>query len=312
MPSEDAADSHGGSAGSAGGRGPAGLTQADLTVDLEVIQAYEGDHPEVFGSVWFENGPSLCVGLTRLEPHAAELVALLVHPEAVQVRQVLWTARELEAVSDELVELMLSGPLVRRISTGRERVDVDLRAGSSELAARLRAEYADKVHVVDAGEDPAPPPAGGPGPTATADRPELQLRVRAALDVLVGGDLGRGQLRITNRSDEVQHLETDQPLHGCLLGPDGTVTGSYIGMSTGTGLTVVLRPGDSHDVEYVVGTETSGYRVTTPGRHELVVVLPLHDNTGDDKPRPTVRLVSPPVPVTVTAPPGAGSTKSST
>ena len=282
----------------AGAREPEGLTQADLYADVDVVQAYGAEHPEVFGMVWFE-GPSVHVGLTQLSPHAAALQAVLVHPAAVHVHQVARTARELEAVADELLELMVSDGVVRQTSIGRECVEVQLRAGSSTVAAQLRARYGDAVDVVDADEDPTPPPAAQPGPTSTAQRPELQLEVLPAPDVLVGGEPGHGHLRITNGSRSVQELETAQPLEAYLLGPDGRISGSLSGFWSGTGLTLVLAAGESRDVAYVVGTETSGHRATTPGEHQLVVVLPLYD-TGE-VPGPPVQLVSPAVPVTVAA-----------
>lgn len=131
------------------------------------------------------------------------------------------------------------------------------------------------------------------------------LRARPALEspAVRAGEFLRGAVELGNDGPYEVLFETAQPVKGHLLHPDGTLAGRTSGGARGTGLRIRLAPGRAAEVRFLAGTDSrdpADGATLPPGEYLLVVVLPVHELNGERL--HDGRIVTPPVPITVSAP----------
>jgi len=284
-----------------------GERHALLQADIAAAARYGADHPEVWGGVWLD-GARLQVGLTVLDPHAAQVAALLEHAADVDIVAVPRTTAEVEAVWADvgavLAEQRSAGqpgqrPLFTMAGIAGRRVAVHLHPTGEDLARRLYTRHGDALDLRVGGlpypldTQALPLPVAGPVPTITWA--ELQLTTRPDSSTVQAGEQINGTVMITNTGPRPVRVEGGQPLTGHLVDADGHLAGSATGWIGGSGFSADLPPGASLEVDFLAGTAGVTTYMTPPGRYDLVVPLDLYgpDHRG--------RLLTPPVPIDITA-----------
>lgn len=243
----------------------------------------------------------LQVGLTVVDPHTAEVAALLEHPGGADIDAVPRTAAEIEAVwVDVRAVVAQHRSLFSAAGIRGRRVDVHLHPTGEALARQLHTRHGDaldlRVGALPYPLDPRAIPEPVPGPVPTTTWAELQLTARPDTTNVQPGDDVTGSVTITNTGRRPIRLTGGQPLPAQLVDADGHLAGTHAGMVAGTGFLAALAEGGSQQVRFVGGTAGATTYLTPPGRYDLVVLFDLHEWTHRG------RLLTPPVPIDVRPP----------
>lgn len=270
---------------------------ASFAASADLATRYGAGHPDDFGGVWV-SGDRLQVGFVNPDVHEAALLDLL--RPLVDVVAVSHTAAELREVCDEVLEIFGDGDhVLERVGVGARTVHIGLRADGVPVAHELLRRYGDVVEVT-VGRRPYPPSSPpGPraprarkrqyGPTATADRPDLELTaVLETRHVRPGQDF-RGRVQVRNIGPLPATLSSDEPLEAIVLDQHGRLAGTSTGANAGTGIERTLRSGEVTDIAFYGGTAGYAGYTTPPGEYRVVVPVPDHTSWG--------RLLTPPIPL---------------
>ncbi len=223
-----------------------GERQTLLWADAATVTRYGAGHPEVWGGAWMDDDARLQVGLTVLDPHAAQVAALLEHPDDVDIVAVARTTAEVEAVWVDIRAVMAEQRSARRPGQrslfsvagirGR-RVHVQLHPTGEALARQLHTRHGDAVdlHVgaLPYPLDPQALPDPIPGPLPTTTWAELKLTARPDSTNVRPGDDVTGLVTITNTGRRPIRLTGGQPLPAQLVDADGHLAGTTPGWSPG-------------------------------------------------------------------------------
>jgi hypothetical protein len=129
--------------------------QDELGPDLEVLHAYAGEHPEVWGGFEFDNSVAP-VGLVafvteNVDEHEARLRSRVRLPSRLEVRRVAMSERDRHSLARSLFErLQAALPNATALGVGHVaggRASVMLPEGCDTIADELEREYGDVVVV---------------------------------------------------------------------------------------------------------------------------------------------------------------------
>lgn len=203
-------------------------------------------------------------------------------------------------------------PDVFRAWGGSEPFLVRLRADQEKYAAALNDKYGQSIRIrlglfgypLNSGEILSPSPCALLADTRTE---ESGLKASVTLSSAVinaGGDL-RGTLTITNVGIEPVSFNGGEPRTGLIVRPGTTeVVGIYDGEIAGVGITATLAPGESKELEMLVGTASCDASVgfaVPPGDYEVITIA--IDAAEDINGVKGVRLASAPTGLKITANP---------
>ena len=257
--------------------------------NLGAINAYVSAHASEGGTPWLDSvnePPRMVIGFTaNVAQHRIALAPLLADPDQVLVCQIAHSQSEASAVADELQQAQTSsagGYL--SVGSGADGVDVHLRADQQAVAEDLITRYGDLVSIT-LGNLPYPPPStDGTSPkpggcTADVSGPTDLNGLRAQLTfndpVVHSGQDIDGTLTVTNTGNAPASFQSDSPLLGWIVQPaTTTIVASYAGAVAGVGVGSTLQPGESYEIDVVVGTAscepTVGYTLP-PGEYDVLV-----------------------------------------
>jgi hypothetical protein len=278
--------------------GPFDHAQPDQR-DVDVAVAFGVRHAEVFGGVWVE-GRRIHVGLTQLDPYAAELRAVMAAPDDVEIELAQHTVAELRAIQDQIAARVRAIPgVLQGIGLQRQRLALSLSAAGAAVARELHEEFGELL-TISVGNRAYPPdgnevPASS-APVATRRFPGLLVTAHLEKNRIRSGAGWSGEVELRNDGTALIAFETDQPVIGSVIDASGNVVGSFSGVIAGTGWRIQLSPGDAQRIRFLGGTGGgSGERYSTePGEYSAVVVIPVHDD------EPGGQLVSTPTDLRIT------------
>lgn len=130
--------------------------------NAEIARAYADEHAREFGGLLFEPGPPhVCIVFftDHVGEHERALRQLVPHPELLSVRRSRFGEADLEAMREELDGFIDVTPYTHAPRYGAEGavVEVDLPAGSADLAHRLEQRFGERV-AVEVHDDWVPQP----------------------------------------------------------------------------------------------------------------------------------------------------------
>jgi hypothetical protein len=281
-----------------------GAAQDELRDDPRLLEAYGEGIPEVWTGIRFD-GPRLVALLTAPDLHRDQILALVAHPDHVDVRSAPHSRKELDEVHEQLLSLIGPDPQSwTSHSPGLERVQVTLRVNENALASQLHQRFPDALEI-QLGHHPYPlssvRPDAARAPQATIELPYLHLSTEPERETWHPGETIGGLLRLTNVSTtETLRLDTGSPTTGVLLDEKGVqIVGGYTGWIAEVGRGIELGPGSHATIEFLAGSDTldpSAGAVLPPGNYLLVVQLHLSSSAGDGQ------LVAPSIPVRLEQP----------
>ena len=155
--------------------------QDELQPDLDILHKYADEHPDVWGGVEFAalTRPARLVAFVTEDVgrHAARLRALVPHPDRLDVQHVVMSARDRDALADQLIERLQAtlpaGTFFGVAHAPGATLSVMLASGFDDLARQLVAEYGDVI-TAEVGMYYQPLSAiEPPGDTATTDNAPL-------------------------------------------------------------------------------------------------------------------------------------------
>ena len=265
---------------------------ADATLfaerNLGAINAYVSAHAAEGGAPWLDwvnDRPRLVIGFTsNVAEHRSDLVPLLTDPDRVFVCKIAHSQAEVSRVAAEIQQAQTSsaGGFLG-VGAGVDGVTVQLRADSESVAKDLVARYGDIVSIM-LGNLPYPASAdatsGATGAcTADVTGPTDLNGLRADLSfpnptVHSGQDID-GTITVTNTGSAPATFQSGSPLVGLIVQPGTTnVVASYTGGIAGVGVGGTLAPGESSEIQVLVGTASCepsvGYTLP-PGQYEVLV-----------------------------------------
>ena len=294
--------------------------QRQLRGDIHRVEAYGSDHPETYGGLRFDaTDPTRLVALfTDPDAHRAALMALVEHPDDLDVRAAPYSRQHLDEIWWNEVKPILrahpgSAPLPAlpdsRTPPGPGTgfgpmiaLRIELTAGFDALATQLHERFGDLLDMTVGGHHfpldlttPVPPREA---PTATIDLPDARLEVLPTSARFPVGATIHGLVRITNTSDSQRlAMESGQPLGGAVIDQAGHVVSGDQGSRAGTGLRIDLGPGERTDINFYVLTTTHDPRLGTtlpPGHYFVVLAVANREPRGF--------LVTPPTAIELFAP----------
>jgi hypothetical protein len=278
--------------------GPVDHAQPDQR-DLDVAVAFGVRHADVFGGIWVD-GARIRVGLTRLQPYADDLRALMASPENLEIDSARYTVAELKAVQEQIIARVRAIPGVfEGVGLEHQKLSLSLSAAGAAVARELHEEFGELLDIrvgnrafpPDGVDVPAPA-----APVATRSFPGLVITAHLKKDRVRSGAGWSGEVELRNSGTEIIAFDTDQPVIGSVIDEGGRVVGSLSGVIAGTGWRISLTPGASQKIRFVGGTGGgSGERYSTsPGEYSAVVVVPVRDDV------PGGHLVSAPADLHIT------------
>ncbi|HET9521767.1 MAG TPA: hypothetical protein VFO73_12020 [Candidatus Limnocylindrales bacterium] len=291
--------------------GPVAREQNRLQGDVEAAQEYGAAHPDEFASLRFENGPRVRIVIAftgHIAEHCAALRELLSFPDDFELILEERTEADLQAIQQEIVSR--AGPFLVSAASGGATgvVEVGLRANGEGMARQIVEQYGDAVHVtVGLLSYPDRTRADGMSTCAPAmgtlrlDAPLRGTLVLESPSVSSGADFG-ATVRVVNVGIGDFDFESGAPATALVYAPGGNeAIGTFAGGISGVGLSQVLGPLDSVDVDVLGGTASCdpalGYALP-PGQYEVravIDVLTMHDNA----PTEIEYILSDPAPLTI-------------
>jgi hypothetical protein len=240
--------------------GPLAQAQQRLSDDIEAATAYGNEHPDDFGSIRFENSPSvrIVIGFTdHLDEHCAALRDILAYPDEFELVLEEATQTQLAAIQRDVS--VMAGDRLLGSGQAANTVSVMLRADGEAVAAAIAEKYGDLVEISvgalpypDPGTDNrcsdlVPPPPSEPTSLVATLRPiSGVVRVGHHFDAVV---------TVTNTGGESTTFESGSPLTALVYAQGaGEVVGIFTGGIAGVGVGAELGPGESIDIEVVGGT----------------------------------------------------------
>lgn len=271
--------------------------QAEVRGDWERLEEYGRTIPRLWRQTMYE-GPDLVALLTDPEPHRAELIALVEHPERLTVRRTPYSLERLLAIGEEVFAVVgQDSGRWTQAGPSTETYTVTLRSDQSALAEELQERFGSVVEIT-LGQHPFPlagaaPTSTAAAPASTIDLPTAELRIELDRSSIAPGDTVRGRVRIRNTSTtERLRFETGSPAVGVTLHPDGTRAGGFTGAIAGVGRLIDLAPGASDTLGFVAGSDaidpTRGAALP-PGHYLLVVPVTVYGDRRKDV------VVTPPI-----------------
>ncbi|MHB1930420.1 MAG: hypothetical protein ACYDEN_08415 [Acidimicrobiales bacterium] len=262
---------------------------------VEDARDYVAGFPEVFGGIRVD-GELVVVAFTAdLERHLRGLQASVEHPELVRVEAAKYSVAKLEADIRAIRRRLAGDP--RHPEQGGGPGHIQLRAPFAELAAGLHREYGDALEIV-VGHKPFPPekiddrrPAPIPAPTVTV--PGLELTVTVDEPTVTAGEELTGRVTFAHRGSHRVEGMTGILTGGVRRDGDDFMAGNFAGAVVAIGYTVRLEPGQSKELELIVGTASclpdTSY-VVPPGRYEVIATVPFRQAATPPQTHP--RLVA--------------------
>jgi hypothetical protein len=287
--------------------GPLAMAQERLADDITAANAYGMAHPEDFGSIRYENTPTvrIVIGFTdHLDVHCAALRDLLEYPDEFELVKDAAPQNRLLAIQEEISATF--GEYVRGSGIGASGLAVSLRADGEEIAARIVEEYGNLVNLT-VGALPYPDPTSGSPQPCEAPPPPTDPTHLVASATLSGGTVAAGHdysgtVTVTNTGDETVAFESGSPLVAFVYPAGGTeVVGIYTGGIAGVGVGGDLAPGESIDIDVIGGTASCdpdlGYALP-PGDYDVRVPVELYEHPSGGF--AVHAILSDPVPLEIT------------
>jgi hypothetical protein len=291
--------------------GPVAQAQNRLQDDAEAAQEYGAAHPDEFASLRFENGPRvrLVIAFTgHIAEHCAALRDLMAFPDDFELILEKRTEADLRAIQEEIVNR--ARPFLVSAGSGGATgvVEVGLRANGEGMARQIVEEYGDAVHVTvgllsypDRTRADGLTTCGPANGTLALDSPLRGTLVLEPISVSSGADFD-AKVRVVNVGVGDFAFESGSPATALVFAPGGSEpVGTFTGGIGGVGLSRVLGPRDSVDIDVLGGTASCdpalGYALP-PGQYEvraIVDVLTMHDNA----PTEIEYILSDPAPLTI-------------
>jgi len=269
--------------------GPLARAQQRLSGDIEAAMAYGNDHPEDFGSIRFENSPTvrIVIGFTdHLDEHCTALRGILAYPDEFEL--VLERATQTQLASIQQDVTVMAGDRLLGSGQAANTVSVMLRADGEDVAAAISEKYGDLVEI-SVGALPYPDPGTGNNctdlvPPPPSEPTSLAATLHPITDVVPVGHHFEAVVTVTNTGGDAITFESGSPLTA-LVYTQGTdeVVGIYTGGIAGVGVGAELGPGDSIDIDVIGGTASCdpalGYALP-PGEYEVRVPVEQYEYPG--------------------------------
>jgi hypothetical protein len=291
--------------------GPVAREQGRLNRDAEAAQAYGAAHPDEFASLRYENGPRvrLVIAFTgNISEHCAALRELLAFPEEFELVLEKRTEQDRLAIQQEIVQR--AGPFLVSAASGGATgvVEVALRANGEGMARQIVEQYGDAVHVTvgllsypdraraDRGTTCGPDPG-----TLRLDTPLRGTLVLESSSVSSGADFD-AKVRVANRGTTDFDFQSGATATALIFAPGGNeAIGTFTGGRDLVGLSQVLGPGESVDIDVLGGTASCdpalGYALP-PGPYEVRAVIDVY-TMQDNAPTDIAYIFSAPATLTV-------------
>jgi hypothetical protein len=264
---------------------------AALSADVDRLIAYGCAHMDEWAGAQGEGGSIIGWFTGHVAEHEAALRPSLDHPDAVSFELGRYSAKELQAVHDEIWATMREPANAYRVrSVGRTlgAVTVALRADAHDLAEQLVARYGDRIGVrLGAQRFGVPHPGLGDLPCPSRPAGQVVDGLVAAVElppepVPSGGDF-TGRVAVRNDGATTVRFDTGEPLTATVMDATGAVVATYDGDIAGVGRLVELAPGAEATMRVLGGTASCdpalGFALP-PGVYSVVVVIPTSATSG--------------------------------